>query len=123
MKKLFALRGATRCKNSMDDIVKQVSAMYDDILQLNGITEPDIVSLQFSVTADIDAVNPAAALRKSGRAEDIALFAVQEAVSQDSLPHTIRCLLHCYMDEAAAPRHVYRNGAEVLRPDRAQVVE
>jgi chorismate mutase len=104
--------------NSEDDIVEQVSAMYDDILFQNSITETDIVSLQFSVTADIDAANPAAALRKSGRAANLALFAVQEAASRDSLPRTIRCLLHCYMDAAAAPRHVYRNGAEILRPER-----
>jgi chorismate mutase len=118
MKKLFALRGATRCLNSEDDIARQVSAMYDCLLSLNNITEQDIVSLQFSVTGDIDAANPAAVLRKTGRAKDIALFAVQEAFSKDSLPRAIRCMLHCYMDEASSPRHVYRNGAEVLRPDR-----
>jgi chorismate mutase len=118
MKKLFAVRGATQCVNSEDDIARQVSAMYDDLLLLNNITEQDIVSLQFSVTDDIDAANPAAALRKAGRAKDIALFAVQEARSKDSLPRTIRCMLHCYMDSAATPRHVYINGAEVLRPDR-----
>jgi chorismate mutase len=118
MKKLFALRGAVRCENTEDDIFKQISAMYDDILLRNGLSEADIVSLQFSVTQDIDALNPAAALRKSGRAREIALFAVQEAASRDSLPGIIRCLLHCYMDASAAPRHVYRNGAQVLRPDR-----
>ncbi|MDR1256397.1 MAG: chorismate mutase [Spirochaetaceae bacterium] len=118
MKKLFALRGAARCENSEDDIARQVSAMYDDILHLNNITEQDIVSLQFSVTGDIDAANPAAILRKTGRAKDVALFAVQEALSKDSLPRTIRCMLHCYMDEASSPRHVYINGAEILRPDR-----
>jgi chorismate mutase len=117
MKKLFALRGATCCANSEEDVAGQVCAMYDELLSRNGLAEADIVSLQFSVTADIDAANPAAALRKSGRAKNLALFAVQEAASRGSLPRTIRCLLHCYMDDAA-PRHVYRNGAEVLRPDR-----
>ena len=120
MKKLFALRGATRCVNSEDDIVKQVSAMYDDILSLNDITEADIVSLQFSVTADIDAANPASALRGSGRAANLAMFAVQEAAARSGLPRAVRCLIHCYMDASASPRHVYRNGAEVLRPDRAR---
>jgi chorismate mutase len=119
MKKLFALRGAARCVNSEEDIVRQVSAMYDEILSLNNITERDIVSLQFSVTCDIDAANPAAALRSTGRAKDVALFAVQEARSKDSLPRTIRCMLHCYMDGGTSPRHVYINGAEILRPDRA----
>jgi chorismate mutase len=48
------------------------------------------------------------------------MFAAQEAASRGSLPRAIRCLVHCYMDAAATPRHVYRNGAEVLRPDRAR---
>ncbi|MDR1363926.1 MAG: chorismate mutase [Spirochaetaceae bacterium] len=119
MKKIFAIRGALQCENNEDDIKKQVAIMYDDILSQNNITESGIVSLQFSVTGDIDAANPAAALRKSGRAENIALFAVQEAHTKGGLPRVIRCMLHCYMDENASPRHVYRNGAEVLRPDRA----
>ncbi|MDR2660174.1 MAG: chorismate mutase [Spirochaetaceae bacterium] len=120
MKKLTALRGAAQCLNNEDDIIKQVSIMYDDILSLNNISEDDIVSLQFSVTQDIDAANPAAALRKSGRAKNLALFAVQEAYVKNGLPRVIRCMLHCYMDEGVPLRHVYRNGAEVLRLDRAQ---
>jgi chorismate mutase len=120
MKKLFALRGATQCINSGDDITKHIIFMYDELLSRNNIAEADIVSLQFSVTPDIDAANPAAVLRKSGRAENIALFAVQEAYVKDGLPHTIRCLLHCYMDAELSPHHVYRNGADILRPDRSQ---
>jgi chorismate mutase len=119
MKKLFALRGAVQCANSEDNITKQVSRMYDIILSANDISESDIVSLQFSVTDDIDAANPAAALRKSGRAENLSLFTVQEARSKNALPRVIRCMMHCYMDENAEPRHVYINGAEVLRPDRS----
>jgi chorismate mutase len=120
MKKLFALRGATQCMNSVDDITKHVILMYDELLLLNNIAEADIVSLQFSVTRDIDAANPAAVLRKSGRTENAALFVVQEAYVKDGLPHTIRCLLHCYMNEGACPYHVYRNGAGILRPDRSE---
>jgi chorismate mutase len=35
------------------------------------------------------------------------------------LERVIRVLLHYYGEEGAGPCHVYRNGAEVLRPDRA----
>ncbi|MDR1149130.1 MAG: chorismate mutase [Spirochaetaceae bacterium] len=120
MKKLFALRGATQCINSGDDITKHITLMYDELLLRNNIAEADIVSLQFSVTRDINAANPAAVLRKSGRAENVALFVVQEAYVKGGLPHTIRCLLHCYMDAGAYPHHAYRNGTEVLRPDRSE---
>ncbi|MDR3162220.1 MAG: chorismate mutase, partial [Spirochaetaceae bacterium] len=117
-KRLFALRGATRSLNDEEDIIRQVSALYDELLARNRLEEGDIVSVIFSVTADIDVLNPAAALRRSGRAADIALFVVQEAHFPDALDRTIRVLIHCYMSSAAVPRHSYLNGAEVLRPDR-----
>jgi chorismate mutase len=117
-KRLFALRGAVQCKNQADDITKQVGLLYDELLSQNTLEAGDIVSVIFSVTPDLDALNPATALRKSGRGGDLALFALQEAPSQGGLPRTIRVLIHCYMEESAAPRHVYLNGAEALRPDR-----
>jgi chorismate mutase len=120
MKKLIALRGATCCRNDADDIAAQVAALYDELLARNQLRESDIVSLIFSVTRDLDAMNPAAALRHSDRAANLALFAVQEAETRDSLERTLRVLMHCYMDDSVTPCHVYQNGAEILRPDRAQ---
>jgi chorismate mutase len=120
MKQLIALRGATCCRNDAEDIAAQVAALYDELLARNQLREPDIVSLIFSVTRDLDARNPAAALRHSGRAANLALFAVQEAETRDSLARTLRVLMHCYMDDDVAPCHVYQNGAEVLRPDRTR---
>ncbi|MDR1302536.1 MAG: chorismate mutase [Treponema sp.] len=118
-KRLAALRGATQCKNEVQDIQAQVVALYDELLLKNQLQEEDLVSLLFSVTPDLTMQNPAAALRQSGRAQNLALFAVQEAVVQGSMPRVIRVLMHCYLDERVGIAHVYRNGAEVLRPDRA----
>jgi chorismate mutase len=118
-KKVYALRGACRALNTQEDIETQVAALYDEVLAANSLDEEDIISLIFSVTADLDALNPAAALRRSGRSPDLALFALQEAAAQSSLERVIRILLHCYLPESQKPRHIYRNGAEVLRPDRA----
>jgi chorismate mutase len=118
--RLKALRGATRCENDPRDITEQVGALYDELLARNGLAEPDLVSVLFSVTADLDALNPAAALRNYGRAGEAALFAVQEAAVAGGPDRTIRALIHCYMDEGVTPRHVYRNGAEVLRADWAE---
>jgi chorismate mutase len=118
-KKLFALRGAVRCRNTAEDIQEQIAALYDALLEQNKLEEADIVSLIFSVTKDLDALNPAAALRRTGRAEDLALFAVQEAETSGALERVIRVLIHCYLGANLKPRHVYRNGAEALRPDRS----
>jgi chorismate mutase len=118
VKRLAALRGATQCRNEAQDIQAQVAALYDELLLKNQLQEEDLVSLLFSVTPDLTVQNPAAALRQSGRALNLALFAVQEAMVQGSMPGVIRVLMHCYLDERVGVSHVYRNGAEALRPDR-----
>ncbi|MCL1931291.1 MAG: chorismate mutase [Treponema sp.] len=118
-KKLYGLRGASQCMNTAEDISRQVCLLYDSLLEKNGLAEDDIVSVIFSLTSDLDALNPAAALRHAGRAEALALFTLQEAKTADvTLPRVLRVLVHCYLPAGSKPCHVYRNGAEVLRPDR-----
>ncbi|MDR0374459.1 MAG: chorismate mutase [Treponema sp.] len=119
-KKLFALRGATQALNTAEDIEKWTVFLYDGLLKLNKLEESDIVSVIFSMTRDLDEENPAAALRHAGRALAAPLFVTQEAFVQGGLPRAIRALIHCYLDEGAAPRHFYCNGAETLRPDWAE---
>ena len=117
-KRLFALRGATQCLNTGEDIQKQVVELYDVLLEKNDLAEADLVSVIFSVTSDLNAKNPAAALRCEGRAGETVLFVTQEAAFPQSLERVIRVLVHCYLDPSRNPVHVYRNGAEALRPDR-----
>jgi len=120
MKRLYALRGAVQCMNTAQDIGEQIAKMYDELLGENKLDESDIVSLIFSVTDDLDVVSPCTALRKSGRAGELALFSAREPVVKNSLARTVRLLVHCYLEEGAKVHHVYRNGAEVLRPDRVK---
>ena len=123
MKRLYALRGAVQCENTEKDICLQIALMYDELLDINKLDEKDIVSVIFSVTDDLDAANPCSALRKGGRAAgDTALFSVREPDSRGSLERIVRVIIHCYLEEGVRVRHVYRNGAEVLRPDRASVL-
>ncbi|MDR2900772.1 MAG: chorismate mutase [Treponema sp.] len=119
-KKLIALRGACQAENNAEDIIRQVCAMYDELLHQNDLHEDDIVSIVFSITSDIDEKNPAAALRQGGKAKDLALFAVQEAAVKGGLERCIRILIHAYADSDKMLHHVYQNGAEVLRPDRTK---
>ncbi|MDR2634067.1 MAG: chorismate mutase [Treponema sp.] len=119
VKRLAALRGATCCRNEALDMQMQVSALYDALLQQNHLQEQDLVSLIFSVTQDLNAENPAAALRHLGRAPNTALFAVQEAAVPGGMPGVIRVLIHAYVPEGVELCHVYQNGAQALRPDRA----
>jgi chorismate mutase len=117
-KKVVALRGACQAENNVDDIVKQVCALYDELLRQNNLSEDNIVSIIFSMTPDLDEKNAAAALRQGGKAKDLALFVVQEAVVKGGLPRCVRILIHAYADGENPLFHIYQNGAEVLRPDR-----
>ena len=118
MKKMYALRGAVRCDNTKEDICKQVNCMYDELLLSNMLDEKDIVSVMFTVTEDVNVLNPCTALRQGGRAGESALFCSQEPKIIGSLERVIRVIVHCYLKDESVPVHVYRNGAEVLRPDR-----
>jgi chorismate mutase len=118
-KTLKALRGAVCAVNTEEAIQAGTIKLYDGLLKANGLAETDLVSLFFSVTPDLDTLNPAAALRQSGRAGELAMMVFQEAVVQGGLPGTIRVLVHCYMEADAPVRHVYLEGAELLRPDWA----
>lgn len=118
--RLHALRGAVCCRNDAEEIRERVAELYGELLRLNGLSEEDLVSLIFSVTKDLTAVNPAAALRKSGRAADLALFSVQESEADGCPTGIVRVLAHCYLKTGRVPTHVYIRGAETLRPDRAK---
>jgi chorismate mutase len=118
-KQLFGIRGATGCKNTTTDIIQAISTLYDEVLQKNHIQEDDIVSVLFTITSDLTVLNPATALRKSGRAQSVALFVAAEPEIEGSIPGIVRILIHCYAPAGHTPQHVYKNGAEILRPDRA----
>lgn len=115
--RLHAARGATCCDNSRESIAERVPALYDEILRKNAIRERDIVSIVFSVTSDLTAMNPATALRRAGFAKDVPLFACAEPYIDGYLPKVIRVLVTYY--GIGKPSHVYLNGAESLRPDLA----
>jgi len=114
-----ALRGAICSSNNKEEITQGVVELYDKLLELNGLAEKDLISLFFSLTPDLNAVNPATVLRQSGRAGKLAMMVFQEAAVNNSVPFTIRALIHCYMDREKPVKHVFFRGAEKLRPDWA----
>ncbi|MCL2139975.1 MAG: chorismate mutase [Treponema sp.] len=121
-KRLYALRAAVQCENTKEDIQEKTVEVFDKIIEKNRLPLEDIVSIIFSQTNDLNAVNPATALRQTGRAADIALFAVKEIETANAYPRIIRLLIHCYLPEGSKPKHLYCNGAEALRPDWSEEV-
>lgn len=115
--RLYAVRGAVCCENTEASIGALVPDLYRNLIERNGISERDIVSVLFTMTNDLTVMNPATALRKAGLAESLALFASAEPYVEGYLPKVVRLLVTYYGSVSPVP--VYLNGAEALRPDLA----
>ena len=121
--RLYAIRGACGAENTADSIRKNVCEMCLKLFSENHLKQSDFVSIQFTITDDLDQMNPAAALRKGQNEFDVSgipLFCSQEPKIQASPEKMIRVLITVYMEEGSVPVPVYINGAEKLRPDFAK---
>ncbi len=121
MKRLYAVRGATSCENTSEDILKAVHEMCEELFQKNNVKAQDMVSIQFSMTKDLNALNAAAALRKAGPCIDcskVALFCTQEADIPGGMEKVIRVMVTTYLKNKSEVINVYKNGTDRLRPDR-----
>lgn len=103
------------CQNTVEDLQQWVPELYSRLMRKNNLDEADLVSVLFSVTPDIDVLNPATALRQAGLALQAPLFASAEPVISGMLSRVIRILITAYASTPLEP--VYLNGAESLRPD------
>lgn len=119
--RLYGIRGATGAQNTKESITKNVVQMCSLIFSENKIAAENIVSVQFTITSDLDQMNPASALRRGGDCgidvSSIPLFCSQEPHIQGSPEKMIRILVTAYLDDGVTVNHVYINGGEKLRPD------
>ncbi|MBQ4379084.1 MAG: chorismate mutase [Treponema sp.] len=121
-RRLFAIRGATGAENNAASIKNNVCEMCLLLFKKNNLSPQDFVSIQFTITDDLDQMNPAAAIRKGQNEFDVSqipLFCSQEPKIAGSPEKMIRVMITVYMDENAVPSPVYINGGEKLRPDFA----
>ena len=118
--KLCGLRGATTCSaNTRDAIAASVGDLVATLVQRNGLSAERIVSVTFSVTADLDACFPAAIARRQPGWDHVALLDCQQMAVQGDLPRCIRLLAHVWLPVDQPPHHVYLGEAARLRPDRS----
>ncbi|MCK5674201.1 MAG: chorismate mutase [Spirochaetales bacterium] len=110
-----AVRGAIQIKKNEENKIEQgVLKMIKTIIDNNDIDINNIISIIFSQTSDLDAMNPAAALRTDGFSE-IPLFCTKEPEIIGSMKRVIRVLITTESDKNLKP--VYLDGAEKLRLD------
>ena len=122
-KRLFGIRGAVCAENTEAGITGAVEKLFTRLFAENHLIPEDIVSVQFTVTADLTEINPAFALRHSScgaLVANTALFTAAEAPVKGALPQVIRLLVSAYKEEGSIVRHIYIDGAEKLRPDLQQ---
>ena len=95
---LRGLRGATTCtENSTAAIEAAVSALMDALVDRNGLTPDQLVSVTFSVTADLDACFPAAIARRRPGWDTVALLDCQQMAVQGDLPRCIRAVSYTHL--------------------------
>lgn len=113
-----ALRGATTVdNNTKEDIFSATEELVEKIIKENDIEPCDMVAVIFTITPDITAAFPAAAVRRMG-ISDVPLLDMAAPDIDSSLKMCVRVMILINTtlgnDEL---KHIYLKGAKVLRPD------
>ena len=116
-----ALRGATTVGDTGEPLAEVARLATQELLRAmlerNALTVDDVISAFFTLTPDLYTAAPAAAAREAGW-QEVPMLTASEAPAERGLARCIRVLLHVETRRPrSALRHVYLNGATVLRPD------
>jgi chorismate mutase len=115
---LRGLRGATTVDvDTEEQVTSRVQSLLAAMLERNGVTKEDVVSVLLTATDDIHSMFPATAARGAGFG-DVPLICARELDVIGATPLCIRILMHITTDKARAElHHVYLEGARNLRDD------
>lgn len=116
--KMIAIRGAiTVNENSENAILKATKNLLETMENQNNLNKENVVSIIFSVTDDLTKVAPAKAARKLGYTK-AGLMCFNEMYVENSLKKCIRVMILYNTDKSQLDiKHVYLEGAKILRPD------
>jgi chorismate mutase len=116
-----AIRGAIQIDgNERDEILAGASQLVRELLQRNGLTNDDLISIVFTATPDLTAEFPAYAARLMGMT-DVPLLCATEIAVPGAMPRVLRLLAHVETERSRADlAHPYLRGAAALRRDLPQ---
>ncbi|MCU8591886.1 chorismate mutase [Streptomyces sp. A13(2022)] len=116
-----AVRGAVQLeRDEAGHMNQQVAALLTAVLERNGVTPDDLISLWFTATPDLHSDFPAVAARGLG-ITDVPLICAQELDVEGAMPRVVRILAHIESDRPRTEiTHVYLGAAAALRKDIAQ---
>ncbi|WP_224768236.1 chorismate mutase [Metabacillus idriensis] len=114
-----AIRGAaTVDQNDEQQIIKATEVLVLEMIEKNSVYPEEVVSVLLSMTADLDAVFPAKALRNLEGWEYVPVMCMQEIPVAGSLEKCIRVMMTVQTSlNQREVMHVYQGQAVVLRPD------
>jgi chorismate mutase len=112
------IRGAITVESDCaEEIVAATKRLLIEITERNGIATEEIVSVLFSLTADVRAAFPALGAREMGWTL-VPMLHFTEIAVPGALERCIRVLMHANTTRTQAEiEHAYLGGAAVLRPD------
>lgn len=113
-----ALRGATTVdRDEKEHLFERVMTLFEQMFELNGISNEDVISVILTATGDVRCAFPAEAARKFGLG-DVPLLCARELDVEGATPRCIRVLMHLSTERPRRElRHVYLEGARGLRDD------
>ena len=113
-----ALRGATTIdEDSVEHVNERVQALVRQMLERNGVSHDDLISILFTATDDIHSTFPATAARGLGLG-DVPLICARELDITNGTARCVRVMMHLTTDRSRAElHHVYLEGARGLRDD------
>ncbi|MFC8274717.1 MULTISPECIES: chorismate mutase [unclassified Streptomyces] len=116
-----AVRGAVQLeRDEAGHMSEQVEELLTAVLERNGLTADDLISIWFTATPDLHSDFPAAAARRIGIV-DVPLICAQELDIEGAMPRVVRLLAHVESElPKSAIAHVYLGAAAALRKDIAQ---
>lgn len=118
-----AVRGAVQLeRDESGHMDERVGELLTTVLERNGLTQDDLISIWFTATPDLHSNFPASAARKLGIGfAEVPLICAQELDIEGAMPRVVRILAHIESDRPRSEiAHVYLGAAAALRKDIAQ---
>ena len=119
MEKIICIRGAITVKeNAIKEIKDSTVKLLNEIFTQNNIQKEKVINIIFTVTDDLDVLNPATVAREEFKINSTPILCVQEMKVKDGLPKCIRIMIQAYSDLTKEQiKHIYLGDAINLRPD------
>ena len=117
--KITFIRGATTASGNSDkEIEDAVVELIDELITRNNLVKPNLLSITFTATKDLNACFPASIARKCNGLDSVAFLDCQQMYVADDVDFCIRIMAQVLLPPSFPVKHPYLRGASKLRADR-----